>query len=130
MYTADDQVDISSTLYVINTWLNFVLTNLQDAVGIQRGIRKILGAIERQLFELLPDQFQRPLEKILGGNPFDEQLDRDAGPQADRGFGDDIKTKLLQKIRDLVRKVQESLRESILGVVNGGHRKFERESWV
>jgi hypothetical protein len=26
--------------------------------------------------------------------------------------------------------VQESLRESILGVVNGGHRKFERESWV
>ncbi|KAM0546444.1 hypothetical protein ACHAPJ_010911 [Fusarium lateritium] len=94
--------------------------------------RKILGGIEKQLFELLPDQFQRPLEKILGGNPFDSQLDRDAGPghQADRGFGDDIKSKLVNKIRGLVRKVQETLRESILGVVNGGHRKFERESWV
>lgn len=92
--------------------------------------RKILGGIEKQLFELLPDQFQRPLEKILGGNPFDSQLDRDAQPQADRGFGDDIKAKLVNKIRGLVRKVQETLRESILGVVNGGHRKFERESWV
>ncbi|CEI38474.1 hypothetical protein FVEN_g11713 [Fusarium venenatum] len=94
--------------------------------------RKILGGIEKQLFELLPDSFQRPLEKILGGNPFDSQLDRDAGPggSADRGFGDDIKAKLVNKIRGLVRKVQETLRESILGVVNGGHRKFERESWV
>ncbi|KAL4725864.1 hypothetical protein ACLX1H_006538 [Fusarium chlamydosporum] len=94
--------------------------------------RKILGGIEKQLFELLPDQFQRPLEKILGGNPFDSQLDRDAGPgqSADRGFGDDIKAKLVNKIRGLVRKVQETLRESILGVVNGGHRKFERESWL
>ncbi|KAF4481654.1 hypothetical protein FAGAP_11978 [Fusarium agapanthi] len=94
--------------------------------------RKILGGIEKQLFELLPDQFQRPLEKILGGNPFDTQLDRDAGPghSADRGVGDDIKAKLVNKIRGLVRKVQETLRESILGVVNGGHRKFERQSWV
>lgn len=92
--------------------------------------RKVLGGIEKQLFELLPDEFQRPLEKILGGNPFDSQLDRDAGSQADRGFGDDIKAKLVNKIRSLVRKVQETLRESIMGVVNGGHRKFERESWV
>lgn len=94
--------------------------------------RKVLGLIEKQLFELLPDEFQRPLEKILGGNPFDSQLDREGGaaPQADRGFGDDIKAKLLDKIRGLVRKVQETLRESILGVVNGGHRKFEQESWV
>jgi len=92
--------------------------------------RKVLGGIEKQLFELLPDEFQRPLEKILGGNPFDSQLDRDAGPQADRGFGDDIKAKLVNKIRGLVRKVQETLRESILAVVNGGHRRFERESWV
>jgi hypothetical protein len=92
--------------------------------------RKVLGEIEKQLFELLPDQFQAPLEKILGGNPFDSQLDRDASGQADRGFGDDIKAKLVGKIRDLVRKVQETLRESILGVVNGGHRKLEHESWV
>jgi hypothetical protein len=92
--------------------------------------RKVLGGIEKQLFEFLPDQFQRPLEKILGGNPFDPEMDRDAGGQAERSFGDDIKTKLLGKIRDLVGKVQETLRESILGVVNGGHRKFERESWV
>lgn len=113
---------------IISDKLSTGLAKVHRAVRLE--FRKILGAIEKKLFELLPDQFQRPLEKILGGNPFDSQLDRDAGGQTDRGFGDDIKTKLVKKIRGLVRKVQETLRESILGVVNGGHRKFELESWV
>ncbi|KAI4652933.1 uncharacterized protein J4E78_007761 [Alternaria triticimaculans] len=113
---------------VISDKLSTGLAKVHREVRLE--FRKILGAIEKQLFELLPDQFQRPLEKILGGNPFDSQLDRDASGPADRGFGDDIKSKLLSKIRALVQKVQETLRESILGVVNGGHRKFERQSWV
>ncbi|KAK1579239.1 uncharacterized protein LY79DRAFT_593009 [Colletotrichum navitas] len=113
---------------VISDKLSTGLAKVHRDVRLE--FRKILGGIEKQLFELLPDAFQRPLEKILGGNPFDAQLDRDAGGHADRGFGDDIKVKLVNKIRGLVRKVQETLRESILGVVNGGHRRFERESWV
>ncbi|KAK8100745.1 hypothetical protein PG999_011119 [Apiospora kogelbergensis] len=90
--------------------------------------RKILGTIEKGLFEALPDQFQGPLEKILGGNPFDSSLDSQAN--SSRGLGDDIKGKLVESIRRLVRKVQESLREKILEIVNGGHRKFEKSSWV
>ncbi|KAI7775321.1 hypothetical protein LA080_007038 [Diaporthe eres] len=115
---------------VISDKLSTGLAKVHREVRLE--FRSVLGAIEKQLFELLPDEFQRPLEKILGGNPFDSQLDRDAGGSqaADRGFGDDIKVKLVNKIRGLVRKVQETLRESILGLVNGGHRKFERESWV
>ena len=113
---------------VISDKLSTGLARVHREVRLE--FRKVLGGIEKQLFELLPDQFQRPLERILGGNPFDSQLDRDAEPNADRGFGDDIKARLVNKIRGLVRKVQETLRESILGVVNGGHRKFERESWV
>lgn len=113
---------------VISDKLSTGLAKVHREVRLE--FRKVLGEIEKQLFELLPDQFQRPLEKILGGNPFDSQLDRDASGPPDRGFGDDIKAKLLDKIRALVQKVQETLRESILGVVNGGHRKFERESWV
>jgi hypothetical protein len=113
---------------IISDKLSTGLARVHREVRIE--FRKVLGEIEKQLFELLPDQFQAPLEKILGGNPFDSQLDRDAGGQADRSFGDDIKAKLVGKIRDLVRKVQETLRESILGVVNGGHRKLEHESWV
>jgi hypothetical protein len=112
---------------VISDKLSTGLAKVHREVRLE--FRVILGQIEKQLFELLPDQFQRPLEKILGGNPFDAKLDRDTG-STDRGFGDDIKAKLLGKIRDLVQKVQETLRENILGVVNGGHRKFERESWV
>lgn len=113
---------------VISDKLSTGLAKVHREVRLE--FRKVLGEIEKQLFELLPDQFQRPLEKILGGNPFDSQLDRDASVQADRGFGDDIKSKLLNKIRALVQKVQQTLQESIMGVVNGGHRKFEHESWV
>ncbi|KAI1744967.1 hypothetical protein F4680DRAFT_171801 [Xylaria scruposa] len=113
---------------IISEKLSTGLANVHREVRLE--FRKILGGIEKELFELLPDELQGSLEKILGGNPFDSQLERDAGSQADRGFGDDIKTKLVNKIRGLVQKVQEMLRESILGVVNGGHRKFERESWI
>lgn len=110
---------------VISEKLSTGLAKVHREVRLE--FRKLLGGIEKQLFELLPDELQGPLEKILGGNPFDSQLETS---QADRGFRDDIKTKLVTKIRGLVRKVQEMLRESILGVVNGGHRKFERASWV
>ncbi|KAI0189131.1 hypothetical protein EV127DRAFT_112032 [Xylaria flabelliformis] len=113
---------------IISEKLSTGLASVHREVRLE--FRKVLGGIEKQLFELLPDELQGSLEKILGGNPFDSQLERDAGSQADRGFGDDIKSKLVNKIRGLVQKVQEMLRESILGVVNGGHRKFERESWV
>lgn len=113
---------------VISDKLSTGLAKVHREVRLE--FRKVLGGIEKQLFELLPDELQRPLEKVLGGNPFDSQLDRGSGPRGDRDLGDDIKDKLLTKIRSLMRKVQETLRESILGVVNGGHRKFERESWV
>ncbi|KAK0665758.1 hypothetical protein QBC41DRAFT_305874 [Cercophora samala] len=116
---------------IISEKLSHGLAKVHREVRLE--FRKILGQIEKQLFELLPDQFQRPLEKILGGNPFDSQLDNTVSTSrsgGDRGFGDDIKAKLVIKIRSLVRKVQETLRQSILGVVNGGHRKFEKESWV
>lgn len=125
----DDTESSGGFSKVISDKLSTGLAKVHREVRLE--FRKILGAIEKELFELIPDKLQRPLEKILGGNPFDEQLDREAhGGQADRGFGDDIKAKLVSKIRGLVRKVQEMLRESILGVVNGGHRKFERASWV
>lgn len=113
---------------VISDKLSTGLAKVHREVRLE--FRKVLGEIEKQLFELLPDQFQGPLEKILGGNPFDSQLDRDASGNEERGFAEDIRSKLLGKIRDLVEKIQETLRESILGVVNGGHRRFERESWV
>ncbi|KAK6363124.1 hypothetical protein TWF730_000573 [Orbilia blumenaviensis] len=125
----DDDGEGGGFSSVISDKLSVGLAKVHREVRIE--FRKVLGVIEKELFELLPDQFQRPLEKILGGNPFDSQLDRDADDQTtERGFGDNIKAKLISKIRDLVRKVQETLRESILGVVNGGHRKFERESWI
>ncbi|KAH6885454.1 hypothetical protein BKA70DRAFT_1337543 [Coprinopsis sp. MPI-PUGE-AT-0042] len=113
---------------VISDKLSTGLAKVHREVRLE--FRSVLGGIEKQLFEALPDKFQGPLEKILGGNPFDPSLDSKVQTQGSRGFADDIKTKVVDKIRQLVRKVQEALRESILSVVNGGHRKFERSSWV
>lgn len=109
---------------VISRKLSTGLAKVHREVRLE--FRTVFAGIEKSLFEALPDQFQRPLEKILGGNPFDESL----GTSQNRGFGDDIKAKLVNKIRNLVRKVQETLRESILSIVNGGHRKLERQSWI
>ncbi|KAM7184926.1 hypothetical protein V8F20_012018 [Naviculisporaceae sp. PSN 640] len=111
---------------IISEKLSTGLARVHREVRLE--FRKILAEIEKKLFELLPDKFQKPLEKILGGNPFDSKLDQETTGQ--RGIGGDLKSTLLSKIRDLIKKVQETLRESILGVVNGGHRKFERQSWV
>lgn len=113
---------------VISSKLSTGLAKVHREVRIE--FRKILGGIEKNLFEALPDEFQGPLEKILGGNPFDEQLTSQKQHSSSRGFSDDIKAKLVDKIRRLVRKVQESLRESVLSIVNGGHRKFEMASWM
>lgn len=112
---------------VISKKLSTGLAKVHRDVRLE--FRKVLGGIEKTLFEALPDQFQGPLEKLLGGNPFDESLGT-SQQSGSRGLGDDIKYKLVSKIRNLIRKVQETLRESILSIVNGGHRKFERQSWM
>lgn len=113
---------------------NMISEKLSTGLGkvhreVRLEFRKILGGIEKGLFEALPDQFQGPLEKVLGGNPFDESLGA-SQHSGNRGLGDDLKDKLVEKIRNLVRKVQETLRQHVLTLVNGGHRKFERQSWV
>lgn len=121
---AHDESGGSGFSGVISRKLSTGLAKVHHEVRLE--FRKVFGGIEKSLFEALPDQFQRPLEKLLGGNPFDESL----GATQNRGLGDDIKFKLISKIRNLVRKVQETLRESILSIVNGGHRKLERQSWM
>ncbi|KAJ7147550.1 hypothetical protein C8R43DRAFT_535969 [Mycena crocata] len=122
-----DEAKHSGFSGVISNKMSTGLAKVHREVRLE--FRSVLGAIEKHLFEMLPDQVQGPLEKILGGNPFDSSLN--AGTQtSSRGFGDDIKTKVVDKIRHLVRKVQETLRQRILSVVNGGHRKFERTSWM
>ncbi|EPQ27469.1 uncharacterized protein PFL1_05007 [Pseudozyma flocculosa PF-1] len=96
--------------------------------------RKALGQIEKQLFEALPDEIQGPLEKVLGGNPFDPSLGP-GGPGSgnnsagSRGLGDDIKAKLIDSLRRLIRRLQQALQAAITSIVAGGHRKLEGATW-
>ncbi|PWN48509.1 hypothetical protein IE53DRAFT_389289 [Violaceomyces palustris] len=106
---------------LISRKLSTGLSKVHKDVRIE--FRTVLAAVEKDLFEALPGQIQSPLQKILGGNPFD----LGNNPQSrDRGV---ISDKLAESVTRLINKVQSSLRERVLMVVSGGHRRLEAASW-
>lgn len=90
--------------------------------------REVLGKIEESLFNSLPDELSGPLMKVLGGNPFS-----DDGQQAARsgggGGGFNVFDEIKDKIHTIIERIQKGLRDRILEVVSGGHRKLEDKAW-
>ena len=89
--------------------------------------RSMLSAIESTLFNELPDSIRGPLAKIFGGDPFDPNV-----PSTARGGGGggDIFQELGDKFKAIVERVQKGLRDRVLEVVSGGHRRLESIAWV
>ncbi|KAF8605435.1 hypothetical protein BDV93DRAFT_543498 [Ceratobasidium sp. AG-I] len=89
--------------------------------------RDVLGKIEEALFSSLPDEISGPLMKVLGGNPFSDDGQASRSGDGDGGFNifDDIKDKL----RTIIERIQQGLRDRVLEVVSGGHRKLEDKAW-
>ena len=90
--------------------------------------RSILSAIERTLFNELPESIRGPLAKIFGGDPFDPNLASTA--HRERGSGGDMLQELGDKFKAIVESVQKGLRDRVLEVVGGGHRRLESLAWV
>ncbi|KAG8906336.1 hypothetical protein FRB99_007116 [Tulasnella sp. 403] len=88
--------------------------------------RAMLSKIEEALFNSLPDGLKGPLSKIFGGNPFEARAAQQAqqGGSSD-GFFDEIG----DKIREIVERIQHALRDRVLEVVSGGHRRLEDKAW-
>ncbi|KAJ1309161.1 hypothetical protein OPQ81_004832 [Rhizoctonia solani] len=89
--------------------------------------RKVLGNIEEALFDSLPSEISGPLLKVLGGNPFSD--DQQQQQQARGGSGFNILDEIKDKLRVIIERIQKGLRDRVLEVVSGGHRKLEDKAW-
>ncbi|ELU45420.1 hypothetical protein AG1IA_00560 [Rhizoctonia solani AG-1 IA] len=76
--------------------------------------------IEEKLFDSLPNEISGPLMAVLGGNPFS---DDERQQQARGGGGFNILDEVKDKLRVIIERIQKGLRDRVLEVVSGGHRK-------
>ncbi|KAH7343288.1 hypothetical protein B0J17DRAFT_641773 [Rhizoctonia solani] len=88
--------------------------------------RGVLGKIEEALFDSLPSEISGPLMAVLGGNPFSDDQQQQ---QARGGSGFNILEEVKDKLRVIIERIQKGLRDRVLEVVSGGHRKLEDKAW-
>ncbi|PRP75223.1 hypothetical protein PROFUN_15945 [Planoprotostelium fungivorum] len=79
--------------------------------------QRILGEIEKMLFDHLPAQFKEPLLRVLGAGFLD---------QGQRGIFGEIE----QKIHQIIDRIQKALRDKLMEMINGGHRALENKAWA
>ncbi|KAG9049215.1 hypothetical protein FS837_010851 [Tulasnella sp. UAMH 9824] len=87
--------------------------------------RNFLSKIEEALFDSLPDFLREPLSKIFGGNPFAAKAVSKPQDDNDDGIFDDIG----DKIREIFQRIQNAMRDRVLEIVSGGHRRLEDKAW-
>ncbi|CAE6372246.1 unnamed protein product [Rhizoctonia solani] len=92
----------------------------------RQDFRRVLGDIEEKLFDSLPNEISGPLMAVLGGNPFS---DDERQQQARGGGGFNILDEVKDKLRVIIERIQKGLRDRVLEVVSGGHRKLEDKAW-
>lgn len=102
-------------------------TGLTKVRGNSRGdFRTALSKIEENLFNSLPDGLKEILSKIFGGNPFDAKANaqQNAAPEKEGIFAE-----IGEKIEAIVQRIQNALRDRVLEIVGGGHRRLEDKAW-
>ncbi|KAG8994047.1 hypothetical protein FRB94_012990 [Tulasnella sp. JGI-2019a] len=97
--------------------------------GARVDFRNFLGKIEEDLFDHLPDGLKGPLSKIFGGNPFDTDNNNNNNQARGDEHSGGILGEVKDKIRAILERIQQSLRDRVLEVVSGGHRRLEDQAW-
>ncbi|KAI8922235.1 hypothetical protein DFJ77DRAFT_445797 [Powellomyces hirtus] len=87
-------------------------------VNLHQSLHRDLTAIESSVFSDLPDHIRGPLEFVFGGNPFA------SGQPGERGLVSDLS----DKIKSIIRGIQEGLQEKARGLVVDGHRILETKA--
>ncbi|KAJ3178866.1 hypothetical protein HDU85_005061 [Gaertneriomyces sp. JEL0708] len=100
---------LSSLSTLLSSKLSTTLTAVLDS--LRTHIRRDLLAVEASLFASLPDSIRGPLEWVFGGNPM----------SADRGIVDDV----VDKVKELIRGLQEGIQDRARKVVASGHQVLE-----
>ncbi|KAG8703563.1 hypothetical protein FRC09_004098 [Ceratobasidium sp. 395] len=106
---------------------------LSDGLTIIRAhtredFRDVLGKIEEALFNSLPSEISGPLIKVLGGNPFSDD-DQQQQQRSGGGGGFNVFEEIKDKLKTIIERIQKGLRDRVLEVVSGGHRKLEDKAW-
>ncbi|KAJ3185541.1 hypothetical protein HDU87_000164 [Geranomyces variabilis] len=81
--------------------------------NLHQSLHRDLSGIETGIFNDLPDHIKGPLSMVFGGNPFAEP--------GDRGIVSDIGDKL----KAIVKGIQEGLQEKARALIVDGHRVLE-----
>jgi len=121
-----DQPQPHGVASILSKKLSRSLTHVRSAT--RDDFRLMLSAIEKTLFDELPESIRGPLSKIFGGDPFNPSTaDRDGNGTEER-FG--IFQEIGEKFKIIVERVQKGLRDRVLEVVGGGHRRLETLAWM
>lgn len=104
-----------------------VLTS-RETCKARGDFRKFLSSIEEKLFDALPDGLRVILEKLFGGNPFDPNANNGQAAQV-RPEKEGIFHEIGDKIKDILERIQNALRDRVLEIVGGGHRRLEDKAW-
>jgi len=92
--------------------------------------RGFLSKIEEDLFNELPNGLKGPLSKIFGGNPFDANASTSGSSAAQESAPKEgIFAEIGEKIKEILERIQQALRDRVLEVVSGGHRRLEDQAW-
>ena len=113
---------------ILSKKLSRGLTHIRAST--REDFRSMLSAIEGTLFSELPESIRGPLAKIFGGDPFDPNVPSTAHRERGDSGGGDIFQELGEKFKAIVERVQKGLRDRVLEVVAGGHRRLESLAWV
>lgn len=107
-----------------------ILGGVKDIRAASRStLHTMLITIEQAAWQELPAHIRGPLEKVFGGFPL-EGSGSGATPaptETSRGFMDHLQNPI-DKIRDLVEKLQTGIQNTLRGVVASGHLDFENKA--
>ena len=113
---------------ILSKKLSHGLTNVRSST--RDDFRVMLSMIEKTLFDELPESIRGPLAKIFGGDPLDPSVRSTANRSGEQSRGFDLFEELGDKFKAIVERVQKGLRDRVLEVVGGGHRRLEALAWV
>ncbi|KAF7977265.1 hypothetical protein HWV62_35470 [Athelia sp. TMB] len=113
---------------ILSKKLSHGLTNVRSST--RDDFRVMLSMIEKTLFDELPESIRGPLAKIFGGDPLDPSVPSTANRNGQQNRGFSLFEELGDKFKAIIERVQKGLRDRVLEVVGGGHRRLEALAWV
>jgi len=83
---------------------------------------------KKTFFNGMPDGLKGVLSKLFGGNPFDAKANVQQ-QSATIGSKMNVFQEIAEKIETIVGRIQAAIRDRVLEIIGGGHRRLEDQAW-